>query len=58
MCPYSKDESSVLYKKLKCEITGKICEFWRFCSEKNKPVMSSFYYKYGCKIKEDFEKKE
>lgn len=57
MCPYSIDKSTLLCKNLFCNILNETCGFWRYCSEKNKPVMSNMYNKYGCKIKEEFENK-
>lgn len=55
MCPYAINECDVILKKVTCKITGEGCYFWRYCPEKDMPLMTPMYNKYGCKIKTKYE---
>lgn len=58
LCEYAVDKSTVMVKRLDCKLCDSGCGFWRWCDQKQSPVMSNFYIKYGCKVKKEYENKK
>lgn len=57
ICEYAINKCTVMVKRLDCKLCNDGCGMWRWCIEKQQPLMSNNYFKYGCPIKKKFEQK-
>lgn len=54
LCEFALDKSIGFSVNVICTKTEEFCCMVRYCSLEQRPVMSSNYYKYGCKIKQKY----
>lgn len=54
MCEYADSNITPLSMCVKCTITNDYCGMVRYCTEKQRPVMTNTFTRYGCKIRNDY----
>lgn len=51
LCEFAQDKSVGVCLNIICSKTNEFCTMVRYCTIEQKPTMTSNYYQYGCKLK-------
>lgn len=53
LCEFAKDESSAIYKVMRCTLNNEVCGFYRYCTNERCVKMTPYFYRYGCKLRNE-----